>query len=789
MQNLRFLFALCANLCLLCPFLAEGQTPQLAQTLKGRVLDKAVKTPLAGATVQVISSSERPLGAVADANGYFRVAEVPVGKIALKVSYLGYKEAVLSNVTVNSGKEVDLSIELEEDLLRAKEVVVRAKTEKQKALNELATVSARTFSVEETQRFAAAVNDPARMASSYAGVVMGNDGNNTITIRGNAPNGLLWRMEGVDIPAPNHFSNVGTSGGGISVLSSQLLSNSDFMTGAFAAEYGNALSGVFDLKLRKGNQDKREYTLQAGVLGLDAAVEGPLRAGRQNGSFLVNYRYSTLSLISKMGVNIGDASTNFQDLSFHTWLSAGKFGTLSLFGMGGLSAQRQASVADSAAWKLDFFKRYSFDFLAHTGVVGLTHTKAWERTFLKTIVAASATENGYEQEELQPDYTQLKQYDQRHAQMKYTVSTVLNHKFSPRHFLRAGAYLTFMDFDFVQSDWNWEEDVLEQKVKTKGSTETLNAFAQWQYRASRRLTANAGVHVFGFLLNRQYSAEPRAALKYALSDRRSLSLGYGLHTQMQPLGTYFAQTADGQTPNRELGLSKSHHLVLAYDQSLPNNWRVKTEAYRQWLYDVPVSRDEANSFSMLNQVDGFVTQVLENEGIGKNYGLELTIEKSLTRGFYFLLSSSIYESKYRGSDGIWRDTRFNTNLANSLTAGKEWAWHRRHKNRSVGFNLKATHLGGLRDTPLDLAASQAQGVTVYDETRAFEQQLPDYFRLDLGFRLKRNYAHLTTTFGMDLQNATNRKNVFLHYYDPSTFEVKKAYQAPLIPVMYYRLEF
>ena len=312
MRFFRTLLTSFVSLAMLLPIMA--QTPKLTQTIKGTILDKAVKTPLIGATIQIMSKdgteSGIMLGAITDVDGHFRIAHAPVGKIALRVTYLGYKEAILNNITVNSGKEVDLNIDLEEDLVAAKEVVITAKVEKQKALNQLATVSARTFSVEETQRFAAAVNDPARMASSYAGVVMGNDGNNTIVIRGNAPNGLLWRMEGIDIPAPNHFTNVGTSGGGISLLSAQLLSNSDFMTGAFASEYGNALSGVFDLKLRKGNQDKREYTFQAGVLGLDAAIEGPMKMGKQNGSFLVNYRYSTLSLISKMGVELGDAVTN-----------------------------------------------------------------------------------------------------------------------------------------------------------------------------------------------------------------------------------------------------------------------------------------------------------------------------------------------------------------------------------------------------------------------------------------------------------------------------------------------
>ena len=791
MQHLIRILALLFLHLLLFPFVSSAQN--YTQTVKGTVLEKGIKMPLVGATVVAIlpeHSEQRVIGAVTDADGHFRLTQVPVGKIGIQVTYLGYKDAVLSNITVNSGKEVELNIEMEESIMKANEVVVTAKVEKQKPLNELATVSARTFSVEETQRFAAAVNDPARMASSYAGVVMGHDGNNIIVIRGNAPNGLLWRMEGVEIPNPNHFSNVGSSGGGISILSAQLLSNSDFLTGAFPAEYGNALSGVFDLKIRKGNTDKMEYTLQAGVLGLDAAAEGPLRMGKQTGSFLANYRYSTLSLLSKMGVEIGDAETNFQDLSFNLWMPAGKAGTFTLFGMGGLSTQNTPGKADSIEWETDLYQKFKGNFLANTGVLGLTHSKAWERTFIKTVFAASGTDNSFNEDEYQIDYSLRRNYDQQHRQTKYTLSTVVNHKFNARHFLRTGAYFNLLNFRFRQSEWDFSENYLQQQIKSTGSTETLNAFAQWQFKATERLTLNSGLHSQVLFLNNTATVEPRASVKYAFSERSSLSLGYGLHAQIQPMGIYFAGTENGEpNANRDLKATRAHHFVLSYDRMLPGNLHLKTETYYQHLFDVPVSAGGPTSFSVLNTIDGFESQALVNKGLGRNYGFELTFEKFLTRGLYFLLSSSIYNSEYQGSDGIWRDTRFNGNYANTFTAGKEWEWNTLRKNRTIALNMKLVHTGGLRDTPIDLAASLAEGRTMYDESRAFEENTPDYFRLDLGARLKRNYAHLTTTLGIDIQNASNRQNVFNRYFDSVTQEVKYNRQAGLIPVLFYKVEF
>ncbi|MFN4257104.1 MAG: TonB-dependent receptor [Saprospiraceae bacterium] len=775
------------------PFYLLSQT-LLTQTVKGSVFDKSVKTPLIGASVALVfdDPAAPPRGTTTDADGNFRLPQIPVGKHTVRVSYLGYKTQTLTSITVNSGKEVFLNIEMEEDLRAVQAVEIVAKIEKEKPLNELSTVSARTFSVEETQRFAAAVNDPARMAASFAGVMMGNDGNNTINIRGNSANGLVWRMEGVEIPNPNHFSAVGSSGGGISILSAQLLTNSDFMTGAFAAEYGNALSGVFDLRLRKGNSEKREYTFSAGLLGLDAAAEGPLRLGPsgRTGSFLVNYRYSTLSLIGKLGVDFGGSSTDFQDLSFNFWLPAGRFGTFTVFGLGGLSLQKFKGTADSLTWEDDFFKQYTTRFGAKTAAVGLTHSLILgEKTFLKTVLATSGTENTDAGDQFQADYSQRKYWNEQHGQSKITLSTVLNHKFNARNLLRTGFYASQIGYDLNQANWDDDEERLVQEVQRTGTTQTLNAFAQWQFRPSERWTLNAGLHSFHFFLNQKHSLEPRFGAKYALSERRTLSFGYGLHSQMQPLGTYFIRDeATGAALNEDMDLSKAQHFVLGFDQMLPGNLHLKTEAYYQHLTQIPVTRGAATSFSMLNLVEDFPAEALENTGRGRNMGLELTFEKFLTRGLYFLLSSSVFESEYRGSDGIWRGTRFNLNHAHSLVAGKEWPLGGR-KNRTFAVNIKLTQMGGLRETPLDLEASRAKGETVRDEAQAFESRLPAYFRLDTGLRLKRNYRAATTTLSLDILNTTNRKNVFSQYFDEKTLALKYFYQAPLIPVLAYKVEF
>jgi CarboxypepD_reg-like domain/TonB-dependent Receptor Plug Domain len=773
---------------LLLVLISFAATAQLTQTIRGTVIDKISKAPLPGATI-IIIGSDPLIGSTTDVDGNFKLSKVPVGTHNVRVTFIGYKELTMPNVIVNSGKEVVLTIPVQEDIVQMDEIVVTPGVEKNKPLNEMATVSSRTFSVEETRKFAAAVNDPARAAQSFAGVVSTGDGNNTISIRGNSPFGLLWRMEGVDIPNPNHFANVGASGGGISILSSQLLTNSDFMTGAFPAEYGNALAGVFDLNLRKGNNEKREYTFQAGFLGMDAAVEGPF-SKNYRGSYLVNYRYSTLSVLSKLGVNVGDAVTNFQDLSYNFFLPTKRAGNFSLFGFGGLSDQNQDAEKDSLKWT-DEGMRYNSKYFSNTGAAGLKHSiTLGQDTYLQSAVVLSGNDQGYEEDRLDNNYNSQFSYRQSYLNKKITASSVLNHKFNARHSLRSGVYFNEYFFNLNQRYFDRETNKIEEPISTDSRATTVQAFSQWNYRITEKMTFNYGLHMLYLANNGDASLEPRASVKYDFTEQQSLSLGYGLHSQMQPIGVYEArvQQTDGSwlKPNKDVGFNKAHHIVLGYDRSINKYLRAKVETYYQHLFNVAVMKDITSPVSTLVVEEGYVTDPLVNEGFGRNYGAEITLEQFTHNNLYFLLSTSWYSSEYKALDNVWRNTRFNGKRAVSFTAGKDFVWK---KNRTFGVNVRAIYAGGFWMTPIDIEKSRQLGQTERIQSLAYTTQLPDYFRTDVRFSLKRNRAHSTTTLSLDIQNATNHKNLGGQYFEPRSGEVKKWYQLPLLPILSYRVEF
>lgn len=769
-------------------FISFNTMAQQAQQLRGVISDQVLNKPLQGATVQIKSVN---LSATTDEEGVFRFPNLPVGSYSLSITYTGYKDAFLDNIVVNAGKETVLNIPMETLIKEEAEVVLKADSKKNKPLNDMSVVSARAFTVEETQKYAAAINDPLRMATSFPGVLAGFDGNNSIIIRGNSPTGLLWKMEGMDIPNPNHFSVAGNTGGGVSILNSQLLSNSDFVTAAFAAEYGNALSGVFDLRLRKGNNEKKEYTFQAGIMGISAAAEGPF-SRNYKGSYLINYRYSTLALLSKVGAfDNNGAITTFQDLSYNVYLPTKKAGNFTLFGFGGLSNDRMNEKKDSTKWE-ERVDRYPYKFVANTGMSGLTHNiLIGSRMSLKSGVGISQTENGYDENFLDDNYHSSRNYKERYVLKKWLFNSTLNYKFSNRLNMRTGVIVNLIHFNYYRLSAEHDGEPLVERINTKGNTSTEQAFTQWQYRPSDKVMLNAGLHYLHLSLNNTSAVEPRLSARWNISRRSSISAGYGLHSQVQIWGVYFAQqqNPDGSfsLPNKNLGFTKAHHYVLSHSYRISKNFLLKTELYYQHLFNVPVSVKDSSTFSTINILDGYVLDPLVGKGKGRNYGIEISAERYLQNNFYLTLSNSFYQSKYTAQDGVERNTRFNGNYIITLITGKEII--SANKIRTFGINLKTIYAGGLRTTPLDEAASYEKGYAVYKESLAHTLQNPAYFRTDLRLSVKFNRRGFTSTVSLDIQNITNRLNVYTEYFDEYEHKIKTIHQAGLIPVINYKIDF
>jgi hypothetical protein len=335
-------------------FVTASNSP--TATIRGTIIDRVSRTTLPGANIVLLNTNPFT-GTSSNAEGKFRLENVNVGRVSLKVSFIGYKDVYLNNLTLNTGKELVLEIEMDENVITQKTVEIIANVDKSNTINKMTTVSARSFTVEETGRYAGSRNDVARMASNYAGIVGSNDARNDIIIRGNTPSGLLWRLEGVDIPNPNHWGALSATGGPVCILNNNVLSNSDFLTAAFPAEYGNAISGVFDLKMRNGNNEKHEFLGQIGFNGFELGAEGPIN--KKNGSsYLINARYSTLEAMEKLGADFGTGSgiPKYKDFSMKLNFPKTKLGSFSVFALGGISdIEMWDSRKDTIKEKVDYY--------------------------------------------------------------------------------------------------------------------------------------------------------------------------------------------------------------------------------------------------------------------------------------------------------------------------------------------------------------------------------------------------------------------------------------------------
>ena len=751
------------------------------QTIKGVIVDQQTEIPLIGANVE-LTDDAKTTGTVTDVDGQFEL-KVPFGRQQLAISYIGYETTLLPNILVTAGKEVVLEIKLEEKVTSLSEVTVSSKLPKGRHNNEMATISSRSFSLEEVTRFAGTVNDISRMAANFAGVFIPDNERNDIIIRGNSPTGLLWRLEGVPIVDPNHFSTLGATGGVISAINPNMLKNSDFLTGAFPSEYGNTTSGVFDLSFRNGNKDNFEFTTQlAAFSGLEATIEGPLNKAH-SGSFLVGYRHSFLELLDVFGLSIGLSDIpKYKDLSFKLDFDKSKFGKFSIFGLAGLSSITFDDVSEKevSASKL--------------GTIGLNHRYLLnDQSYIKTTLAFSGSNASYQEYNLENEDWDMN-FENKDINNKIALTSFFHKKINPKLNVRTGITSELYLLDVNSSNWN--NGVHESIRDFKGALGLIQAYAQSKYKISPKLTANVGLHAQYLTLNKELAIEPRLALNYSLTSNQTVSIGYGLHHQMQPLPIYFYETEIAPNEyiltNENLDFSESNHFILGYDLRLNNNWSIKADAYYQGLKDIPVETDPSY-FSVLNVGADFGfpdEDYLVNEGTGTNYGIELTIEKYFDKSWYGLLSMSLSDSKYKGSDNITRNTAFNNGHIINLLAGKEFSLNKRNDNK-LTFDVKMTTAGGRYFTPIDLETSQLANATVRDYSRAFEERYRNYFRLDtkIGYRLNSKKSKFSQHFFVEFQNITNRRNPLNNYYSSTRDQVRTRSQLGFFFDILYRVQF
>jgi hypothetical protein len=774
--------------CMLTLITSSIYAQEVVSSIRGKVLDADSDVPVPFASV-ALAGTNPPIGAYADESGDFEISNLPVGRYDLIVTIPGYEPASLNGILVTSAKAVYVQLKIKESFSSMETIVVRAENEKENPINNMATVSARQLTVEEANKYAGGFDDPARMASSFAGVAS-DLATNGIVIRGNAPKGLLWRMEGVEVPNPNHFGEIaGFGAGGITALSSQMLANSDFFTGAFPAEYGNALSGVFDLSMRRGNLSEYEHSVSIGALGIDVSSEGPINK-KAKSSYLFNYRYSSLALVDH--IIPGDLGIKYQDLSYKFHFPSKKAGVFTFWGLGFLDNQTNTPVTDSTERKFSYQAGSGKNNIT-TGVAGFSNQLFLGGvTYIKTTVSASANKlQANWQSPIAPNYnTRYEISDIFTGFYNFTATTFLNHKFGARHTNRTGVVIQNMHYNLNLREAIEIGDPLTQYVDQKGNSNLFQAYSQSTYRLGEKLLINPGLNFQYFQLSSKASVEPRLGVRWQFTNKQSLSFGYGKHSRIEKLNFYMSKVYDGNTvtqPNKSLDFSKAHHFVLGYDRMFGKNVRLKIEPYYQYLYDVPVIQD--SSFSFINlQYNWVINSPLVNTGKGRNIGIDITFERFLNQGWFYLITASIFDSRYKGGDGVWRNTLFNKQFISNILVGKEWSIGK-DKHNQISASGKLTYMKGNRWTPVLTDESLHAQEIIVDHSRTFEAQGPDTYFLHATITYRKNKKKHSSLWSLQVLNALASKSFQGYEYNILTKTIDRDYETVIIPNLSYKIQF
>ena len=794
---------------LLLPSVMKAQTDQINQTIRGQVCDVASGEPMIGVTITVEndrSSESRQarldgrvvtiegeangttMATVSDVDGNFVINNVPVGRHSVRATYIGYEPVLLKEQLVSSGKELVLTLKMRESISELGEVVIKPRVNKQQPLNEMAQVGARMFSVEEATRYAGGMADPARTASMFAGVATGG-ATNGISIHGNSPQMLQWRVEGVEVPNPNHFAEITEAGGGVfTSLNGTVLANSDFLTGAMPAEFGNALSGAFDMKMRVGNNTKYEHAIQVGTLGVDFASEGPLGKGSK-ASYLVNYRYSFLEIAKKLhAINMENETLDYQDLSFKLNMPTKKAGTFAVW-FTGLIDNYENKVPDVSEWETLWDMNDSWS-RQRNCAVGLNHSYRFKSGgSLHSSVAFTGAYRKLGVNDYDTAMNMMPEMDGRNSQWNVIISTQHQHKFSSRYTMQNGFEHQHLDFHTWMDYIHETGGPLYRVYDSEGNTGLTRLYTNHKVALSSRLSTVAGMNVMWFNLNNQWLVEPRISLQYKTSPSSTLSVAYAINSRKETTDTYFV-LMDGKYPNNDLGLTRSHHISASFAHRLGENAMLKIEPYWQWLFDVPV--EQGTTYSILNHRKFFQDRVLVNEGAGRNYGIDLTLERYLKDGLYGMITATLFKSEYRDAQGQWHHSRHDRRYITNILGGKEWMIGKAKKN-VFGINGRLTMMGGDRYTPIP------EGITFEEVMKRPDKSIPEDEEMDPFTKQK----GMNVGYAFSVKYTINKRHTSHHFileylqmktfqgqtFDLKTHEIVDKFTSLTFPNIAYRVEF
>jgi hypothetical protein len=740
---------------------------ELTQTVRGRILDAVTSAPIAAASVSLSGKNDK---IASDTEGSFRFEKTPVGRYDITAFCVGYQQVTLNNIVVESGKETVLDIRLTASNTLLESFEVSSSTP---ILSKLGL--AQSINMETLQRVPANFNDVARMLTNVAGVASESDAANHISVRGLSPNALQWYLEGAEIVNPNHLSNAATSGdratqngGGVSIFSTQVLERADFYKGTVPTDAGNALGAMIDVRFRNGNDEKKETTLGIGLVGLDVATEGSF-SKKSKASYLVNYRYSTVGLLSKLGVPLGDEASAFQDFSFKLHFPTQKSGVFDVFGMGGIS-ENVFVHKKRDKWETQKDSQ-DITFKNRMGAIGVSHyARVGKKNLWETVAVLSGLDNsrlavGFNSFELPVN---INDFNSIHR--KFYVRSRVNFNLK-KNILVAGVvvkneYINDLDI-YKTASQTWQAVVNGQGIFYMPFADFSGTFGEkWVY--------SVGLRANYFSFTNKLSVEPTANIRRNLRENESIKLSYSRQSQMLTPSQYL-----NANKTRKEGFIKSDNLNLTYTNQLAKDIHFSATAFAQFYKDIFVVDPQFPPQDFWSILDGFSSEYGYGgmAGTAQSVGFEGVMSEKTSKGWYWEVGLTLFDATYTEPKPFAkpRALAYNSRYIFNAYFGKEWTLGSR-KNKFLGFGSRTILRGG-------------HYYREYNSFSLITKQVAPYFRTDLNVYFKKNRRKSSSIVQLDIQNVTNKNNEQYYYYDSFLNRETPQYQLGLLPNLSYRISF
>jgi CarboxypepD_reg-like domain/TonB-dependent Receptor Plug Domain len=727
---------------------------QNSGVITGRVYNSKTNENVPFATVQIWGTTT---GVITDSNGKYSFTGLKPGYAELRVSSMGFKPYISSAVMVTNSHQVNIEIPLEEAEINIGEVVIRASPFTKKIES---PVSVRIIGIDEIERNPGGNRDISKVIQSYPGVASTPAFRNDVIVRGGGPNENRFYIDNVEIPYLNHFSTQGASGGPVGIINVDFVQSVDFLSGAFPASKGNALSSILNFTFIDGNKDKMKYRATVGASDLGLTIEGP--TGNKS-SLLLSLRRSYLQfLFSALKLPFLPTYTDFQ-LKYKVRLNSKN--ELTIIGLGAKDDFKLNLKANDTE-----YQRYILDFIPvqvqYSYVFGLVLKHYRPNGFDTWVLSRNYLNNSQYKylDNVKADSNRLLDYLSGEGEIKarYERTFLGNNGFrlsygtgyEYAHYRNSTFKKTF--FEGIENDISYKTNLIVGKFNIFGQASKT----YFKEKLSLSLGVRTDINTFSASMsNLLDQVSPRFSASYRLTGKMNLNFSIGRYYQLPPYTALGYSNPGGVLINKQNDLKyiTADHLVAGVEVLTSENVQFTVEGFYKKYSHYPFSvRDSVPLSSKSADYGIFGDEELVSTSTGRAYGVEVLGRLKEFKKINLVFSYTYVRSEFRGLDSRWIPSSWDNKSLFSLTATRKFS-----RNWDIG--LKWRFVGGAPYTPYDIeksslkAAWDIQGQGYLDYSKFNSLRLKAFHQLDLRIDKQYFYTSWSLMLYADIQNVYDFK--------------------------------